>query len=347
MNRNSFRIGTFNLCNLALPNTLFYDKESYSPQDYIKKRDWVAEQLNRMRADIVGFQEVFHEQALQEVLAKSTVCREFNSAIATPIGDTPAVALATRFPILERTITHEFPPAAYLGVENTEISFTHFSRPVLSVLLQLEHLKCTVFVVHLKSKRPIFPSGVDRQDPIEKAKGQVRSLMLRAAEAIALRVMLMEVLQNQNHPVIVMGDMNDSGLAVTSQIVAGEVPSGNMDRDRKRQLWDILLYNVKDIQARQSYSDYYYTHIYNGYYDSLDHILVSQEFVSQNPNRIGRVDYVSVLNDHLIDKLLSHEEVPRWQSDHGQVVASVELERNTRSFLPPNSNTHSTSLEAS
>jgi predicted extracellular nuclease len=68
-----------------------------------------------------------------------------------------------------------------------------------------------------------------------------------------------------------------------------------------------------------------YTHIHNGHFESLDHVLVSQEFVGQNPRHVGAVEYVSVLNDHLIDETLSDDKIPRWQSDHGQVVVTIKL----------------------
>jgi endonuclease/exonuclease/phosphatase family metal-dependent hydrolase len=326
MNRKNFRVGTFNLCNLALPDQIFYHREFYSPETYDRKICWIGEQLDRMQPDLIGFQEVFHKEALQEALEQSDYCHGFHLAAVTPTGDTPAVALASRFPILNYRYIENFPVAARLDIQGATIPLTHFSRPVLAVRLRLtEAVECMVFVVHLKSKRPIIPDNVDRQDPIEIAKGQSRSLMLRAAESIALRVLLMEVLQHRDYPVIVLGDMNDGGTSVTSQIISGEVPLRKFDPDRKRKIWDILLYHVKDIQARQSYGDFYYTHIHNGYYDSLDHIMVSQEFVTQNPKRIGRVVYVSVFNDHLLDETLSPEHMPRWQSDHGQVVASIEL----------------------
>lgn len=330
MSRRNFRVGTFNLCNLALPERSYYNQQ-YTPETYAKKLHWIAGQLDRMRADIVGFQEVFDPVALKQTLDQSDYCREFQLIAASPIKDTPAVALASRFPILEYRYIQDFPPAAALNMRGAEIPLTHFSRPVLSVRLQLnETVECTLFVVHLKSKRPIIPDQVDREDPIEIVKGQARSLILRAAESIALRVLLMQVLQNRDYPVIVLGDMNDGGTAVTSQIVSGEPPLRKLESERKRKIWDVLLYHVKDIQARQSYRDFYYTHIHNGYYDSLDHIMVSQEFVAQNPDRIGRVVYVSVFNDHLIDETLSPEAIPVWQSDHGQVVASIELEREKR-----------------
>lgn len=331
MHRRSFKVGTFNLRNLASPNQSFYN-ERYTIEEYNQKKGWIAEQLNRMQADVIGFQEVFDERALEDVLATSPACRGFKSVVATPITDTPAVAFASRFPIMQYSIIREFPIAARLNVRGAEIPFTRFSRPILSVQLQIaEQLECTVFVVHLKSKRPILPQEADPQDPIELAKGQARSLMLRTAEAVALRLVLMEVLQNRDYPVIVMGDFNDGGLAVTSRLISGEPPLRKLEPQERQRIWDVLLYHVKDIQARQSYGDFYYTHIHNGHYESLDHIMVSQEFVAQNPKRVGRVVYVSVLNDHLIDETLSREPVPRWQSDHGQVVASIELGRNDRS----------------
>jgi hypothetical protein len=67
------------------------------------------------------------------------------------------------------------------------------------------------------------------------------------------------------------------------------------------------------------------THIHNGHYDSLDHIMVSEEFSAQNRDRIGQVTYVSVFNDHIFDQTLLEDNIEPWQSDHGQVVATIEL----------------------
>ncbi|MCU0525252.1 MAG: endonuclease/exonuclease/phosphatase family protein [Elainella sp. Prado103] len=342
MSRRTFRVGTFNLCNLALPNQVFYKREVYTPEEYARKISWVAGQLDQLQADLIGFQEVFHAEALQQALQQSQTCQDLHLVVGKPIEDTPAVALASRFPILSHRFIRAFPAAARLEVQGAEIPLTHFSRPILSARLRLtDRIECTVFVVHLKSKRPIVPDHLDRHDPIEKAKGQARSLILRAAESIALRVLLMEVLRDRDHPVIVLGDMNDGGAAVTSQLISGEPPHRKLETEHKRKIWDVLLYHVKDIQARQSFSDVYYTHIHNGRYESLDHIMVSQEFVTQNPDRIGRVVYVSVLNDHLIDETLSSEDIPKWQSDHAQVVASIDLER------PPSRPTPSRKMKVS
>ena len=323
---HSFRVATFNLCNLALPNQPFY-REVYTPEVYGRKKTWIADQLQRMRADIVGFQEVFHVEALQETLAESRLYEQATTVVGKRNGEGPAVALVSRFPVLDYQVIEMFPPAAQLDIEGVVIPLDRFSRPVLAVRVSIDGIECTIFVLHLKSKRPILPEDIDRNDPIERAKGQARSLIVRAAEATALRMLLMQTLQNRDYPVIVMGDMNDTGLAVTTQIATGESPQRQFPSDRKREIWDVLLYNVKDIQARRSYSDFYYTYIHNGHHESLDHIFVSQEFVNENPKHIGRVGYVAVFNDHLIDSTLSDEAIEPWQSDHAQVVTVLELDR--------------------
>ncbi|EKQ70527.1 putative extracellular nuclease [Leptolyngbyaceae cyanobacterium JSC-12] len=328
MNLKKFKVGTFNVYNLVLPNVVYYDNRRYSTEIFAKKKAWIAKQLICMNADIVGFQEIFHVEALQQTLEESNLYP--NAKVVAPVrtGEGPTVALVSRFPVLRHRVYEVFPTEARLTIEDTIMPIHRFSRAVLAVDVALtSDIECTIFVVHLKSKRPIFPDNVDRNDPLEKAKGQARALIQRTGEAIALRVILMEFLKNRNYPVILMGDINDGGSAVTSQIMSGEPPFRRIPFEQKQKTWDVLLYNVKDIQARQSYGDYYYTYIHNGHYESLDHIMVSQEFVAENPYRIGNVDYVSVLNDHLLDDTLSGDEVKPWQSDHGQVTASIELRR--------------------
>jgi hypothetical protein len=77
--------------------------------------------------------------------------------------------------------------------------------------------------------------------------------------------------------------------------------------------------------VRSSDRDVTYSHIHNGRYEVLDHILVSQEFVRSNPNHIGYVQFLQLFTEHLIDETLSEEKQNRTQSDHAQVVASIRL----------------------
>jgi endonuclease/exonuclease/phosphatase family metal-dependent hydrolase len=327
--KQQFRIGTFNLNNLVLPEVEYYHGESYSAADYRQKVDWTARQLDRMQVDLVGFQEIFQEQALAEVLATTDSAQQHQLVMAEGIGQGPGVALATSFPVLEQRVYVDFPPESWLSVdaEKARIPLTSFSHPVLAVEVELPNgLPCTVFVVHLKSKRPMMFRNVDRSDPVEIAKGQARSLIRRAAEATALRYILMEKLRDRRYPVIVMGDVNDNHTSVTTQLVTGQPPWECWSFRKKVPVWDTLLYQVKDIQARLGYGDHYYTHIHNGHYDSLDHIMVSEEFAPRNRNHIGQVIYVSVYNDHLFDQTLLDDQIERWKSDHGQVVATIALD---------------------
>jgi predicted extracellular nuclease len=333
MKNNIFKIATFNVCNLVLPEVKFYGDTVYSKDEYNKKINWIGHQLRLMNADIVGFQEVFHGEALEEAIRASGIYKpDVNIITANPTGEKPTVGLLSRYPVISKEVVEIFPPQSLLDVEKEDtlekivLPYNKFSRPVLRVRLKIkDNLEMTVYVIHLKSKRPLVPEGVDKNDPIESSKGKARALILRAAEATALRVLLLDDLLHKEYPVVVLGDVNDTGLSVTSRIVSSEPPHRKYPQDVKNKIWDILLYQVQDIQARQSYRGFYHTHIHNGYYEALDHIMVSQELVRENPRNIGRVVYVTTLTDHLIDETLSDERIEKWQSDHGQVVATIEL----------------------
>jgi len=337
----TIRIGTFNVFNLVWPEIKYYGNKKYKQDDFERKTSWIAGQLDKLGSDIVGFQEVFHAKALQGALAKTDKLKDAQTIVADPsemaLADPPVqeedlgpkVALASAFPVTAHEIISAFPEDAVIDVEGNTIPLTTFSRPVLRATVQVnESLDLTVFVVHLKSKRPMIPSDVDQDDPLEKAKGQARSLILRSCEATALRAILLERLKKKTEPVVLLGDVNDDDLAVTTQIATGEPPWRRLPFASKKKIWDVLLYNVRHIQARKSQRDFYFTHIYNGHFEALDQIAVSEEFVAENSKGVGRVGYVKVLNDHLIDETLTWDEVEKWQSDHGQVSVFLELKSN-------------------
>jgi predicted extracellular nuclease len=333
-----FRIGTFNLLNLAQPDFLVYGKKPYTPEVYAQKCEWTAAQLLRMQADIVGFQELWQVSALEDVLDSAPLKgnklypKKPNLLISESNQNGPRVGLLSKYPIISHTIIRDFPANAKLSTAELNVPYEDFSRPVLVAQVELKaDLNCSVIVSHLKSKRPDFggQAGIDEDDPIEQAKGQARSLLRRAAEATALRSIVLDTLTTTKQPVIVLGDLNDNASAVSTQIITGEPPYRFLPIAKRQQKWAELLLNTKDIQARQSYGSFYYTHIYNGYYEALDHILVSNHFAPQNPDRLGRVGLISLFNDHLVDGTLSKSSPPKWMSDHGQVVAELELNTET------------------
>ncbi|MEL6914047.1 MAG: endonuclease/exonuclease/phosphatase family protein [Pseudomonadota bacterium] len=66
-----FSIASFNVKNLIGADSEYYRFESYTPEEYAWKADWLADQLLSMDADIVCFQEIFEEEALRDVIAET------------------------------------------------------------------------------------------------------------------------------------------------------------------------------------------------------------------------------------------------------------------------------------
>lgn len=329
MTTTRFKVATFNLFNLVLPEVTYYGDQKYSQAVYQRKKLWISRQLEALASDIVGFQEVFHGAALREILDETPAYRQHTLLVANETGTGPVVAMASKLPVLSHEVIADFPKGARLSINSKRLPFSAFSRPVLHATVEVQTSQgqqpVELFVVHLKSKRPLLDPGVDPNDPLQITLGSARSLIMRAAEAHALRHLLVKAMRGNTVPVVVLGDFNDNASAVTSEMLAGSPPFRWLSAGKKAMIWDVVLSNVKDLQAQVSYEDVYYTHIYNGHHESLDHIFVSNEFLRANPRRVGYVEYVKVLNDHLIDETLSSEGVPKFRSDHGQVAATIRM----------------------
>ncbi len=66
-----FTIASFNVKNLIGPDREYYRFQKYTPEEYAWKKDWLADQLLTLNADIVGFQEIFEESALRDVIGET------------------------------------------------------------------------------------------------------------------------------------------------------------------------------------------------------------------------------------------------------------------------------------
>ncbi|GGS31141.1 endonuclease/exonuclease/phosphatase family protein [Actinokineospora fastidiosa] len=306
------RIGTFNVLNLARPGEECYPNEPvYTAAEYADKCAWIGGQLRRMAADVVGFQEVFHEDALRE--AGAGVFEP--GSIVAPGADGvsgPRVGLATRLPLAgpPESIT-DFPPGLDVPVEGLALPLGSFSRPILRARVLVGAMTVSVYVAHLKSKRPVHADTTDPSDPREAALGKARALIRRAAEAAALRFLVLDDLATTAQPVILLGDLNDGPRAVTTDIILGDPREPH------------ALYSTHDITTRITGQDVSYSHIYRGHYENLDHILVSGDFHDLNPDRIGEVTRLHHFTDHLTG--LDEDRATRAVSDHAQLVAEIRL----------------------
>lgn len=353
MARARFSIATLNARNLVNAETNYYRKPDgswnrYSSAAFARKIDWLAEQLVRLDADHVCLQEVFHLEALQAVADR-------HAALVAARGlSQPPFASVLHFPNDSSRPDDPSPGLGYLGraaplshrrlqdltgdpIElGAELGFTYrltaTSRPIAIVEIALaEGVPALLFNAHLKSKRPLLPEGSPAAEAsnllfLERAGGEVASLVLRAGEALALRRELLRAMRGTSRPVFVVGDLNDETGAVTTQVIAGEAPWRN-ERDMavKRAFWDVELHHAARVHLRRSEHSDLTTHIYNGEHGTLDHIFFSQEFYYRNRAALGDLDYVQVFNDHLVDDSAPGARDNRDASDHGQVVARFSL----------------------
>jgi endonuclease/exonuclease/phosphatase family metal-dependent hydrolase len=172
----------------------------------------------------------------------------------------------------------------------------------------------------MKSKRPKFLQDADgkpledREDPRAAARATLRSLMIRATEAAAVRSIVCDVLKRTHEPLIVMGDFNDGPHSVTTQMIAA---TQEVAYDKGAR--DIALFNAFDEQSMPLKRDVAYSHVHQGSPETLDQIFVSEEFLTHSRHSIGDVRRVDYFNDHL------HEGKDRSRSDHGFVRAVLRM----------------------
>ncbi|MDO6728578.1 endonuclease/exonuclease/phosphatase family protein [Marinovum sp. 2_MG-2023] len=395
-----FTIASFNVKNLIGPDKEYYKFQTYTPEEYAWKKDWLADQILTMDADIIGFQEIFEEDALSDVINeadqrgealnaaaipdrskryhKKAIFRKLayrsydNAALAfapnfadqhQPGKRRPGLAILSRFGFvgdpemiqdLEEPLTIPFQPLRGLDAEDSgQFTLHRLSRPVLLARVPVGDQVITVINCHLKSKlgEYLTPAGAEfapeqdlsHYDPLGRALGSLRAALRRMAEAWVLRRLIVGELE-QGNPVMVLGDFNDGEHAVSSEIIAGEVPFKNYSwmlrhdaktpndrysREENLQITEAVdrlrLHSAEKLFVRKSLRDMVYTAAFGGNFESIDQIYLSRHFHPDFAGRVGQMEYFSVLNDHLTDG--SHPEAPynKLASDHGQIIAHMRL----------------------
>ena len=311
--QQEIRFATFNTFNLAPPGMRCYENLApCTPEEYEAKLDWTAHQIDLLNADVIGFQEIFSQATLREVLARTRRFREAVHLGFDPDPEaprlTPSVALVSRLPVRShpRAISM-FPDKVAMPPGSRDPD--RFTRAPLHAEVELAPgIVIDVIVVHLKSRRPDYRSSDTGEDPNLYALACLRSLIRRGTEATALRVLLTDMARDKQRPRIVLGDFNDVADSVTTEIVLGEgAPLAERMFDAAR------LHMHQDNLRSVGFSI-----VHESRHSTIDHILVSQEFNPVLPNAIGEVVDVVYLNDHL------NLGLPE-ASDHGQVLARIRL----------------------
>lgn len=322
-------VATCNVLNLANPGRTFYNNQDpYTHAEFERKLTWLGQRLHALNADVLAVQEVWDDAAFKGALGRSGLHYDFvavpgaeNNATQAGAHGTPRVGIATRLKVEALQSFSEFPPGFQVEVPGLG-AHTHFERPPLIATLRMKHGQTlNVLTAHLKSKRPKFLQDAqgapleDRDDRKVMALASLRSLIMRGAEAMALRCLVIDVLHRTSMPLVVLGDFNDTPDSVTTQLICA---TNEIAYDRSAR--DVALFNAYELQGDAALKkDVAYSHIHQGSPSVLDQILVSEEFLPNGRNSVGDVRRVDYFNDHL------HEGRDRTRSDHGFVRALLRL----------------------
>ncbi len=336
----SLSVATFNVKNLILPGLSIYasSKPAYTPESYAAKTAWIGARLAEMQADVVGFQEVWRAEVLLDCLRAAGLEADYDLvARDAPSRSEVQVAYALRKGILRGDpIWHEaFPEDVRFrkakrgnSTYHMDVQIDNFSRPPLEIRIKPRRgaPEITIFNAHLKSKRPIDLDSADKRALAaedEVAIGAALATVRRSAEAAALRVILNRRMLDNDAPFILLGDLNDDYLSVSTGIVAGN-PSYKLFEAsrvgaRASKKGDLGLYSVQMLKQYRSLRNVTYTHIFENKLEVLDHILVSEQFYDHSPKRIWAYRDTRFWNDHLDDHKLAER-----TTDHGLVMATFD-----------------------
>lgn len=333
MARRDVSFSSFNLLNLQLPGRAVYqDRDGWPDEIYQRKLAFTAAMLRRLDADVIGFQELWAPEALQTAMNEAGMGdSHMLLAPADHAGDRIICAAAVRREMLvgEPEWITDFPPELVLRSTGDDpqqpaiaVGLRGFSRPVLHLQVQPDPSTplIEVFVCHFKSRRPAeiwrerdwYDRDIHR--PHTAAIGYALSTIRRTAEAAALRVLATRAAKGTDTPVVIIGDMNDGKDSNTLNVLT-EQPRYLTTLSRGGG--DNALYTAQLLQEYRSVRDVYYTHIYQDQHDSLDHILVSEQFYDNSRDRLWRFDDMLVINDHL--NWDDHK--TSGSNDHGIVLA--------------------------
>lgn len=325
-NARDVAIATINAYNLHDWDGRTYSNDATAFDDrgaYERRIGWLAAMVRRMAADLIGFQEIWSVAALGDVFAAAGLDGDYDVyARDAPGLGKPQVALAVRkgWTVEPARWIAEFPQTfRFAGFrekhgaeEAITISIREFSRPVLRCVVRPPETRptpppITVYVAHFKSKGPARLESVGERAPALAAHRQVVSSAVahirRVMEAGALRAMLDAEMKEEEDgelsPTIVMGDLNDATHAVSTELLSAQPGYRLSASSRAGSRADKGLYTVETLQQYRSQRHVYYTYVFRNRHETLDHIMVSEEFYDHARKRHWSFSEMEVFNDHL------------------------------------------------
>mmetsp|Transcript_10808 Transcript_10808/g.13518 ORF Transcript_10808/g.13518 Transcript_10808/m.13518 type:complete len:387 (+) Transcript_10808:3-1163(+) len=333
-------------------------------EQYEKKIAWSASTLKSVDAQVWGFQELCHPQALRDVFEKADLNNKYEILVRErekgEIWDEDVSCAAAvlkgslvgkpkwfkdipqsisfdlkRGEIIESSVSEDVDQSEDEEATTVSVDIKEFQRSVL--YFQVKPFKphsrtgefrgkpISVFVAHLKSKRPSRVRKPYWNMDEENALGLAMSTIKRTAEAAALRFLLIKEMKGNDTPVILLGDLNDDPHSNTLDIISGA------PRYLDSRGHDTALYSTNFLEQYRSLRDIYYTYVHQNKHETLDHILVSEEFYENSKRCRWKFRGLYLKNDHLDKDKATKEHEADGTSDHAIVKAKFEyncFERN-------------------
>jgi endonuclease/exonuclease/phosphatase family metal-dependent hydrolase len=269
----SFSAMTWNLENWFPPD----DPGGAGPRNkavYEKKAANIVRTIQAIAPDVIGLQEIGNPDALRDLQGRLRGRYPFTKIARKPDPRGIRNAYLSRLPLLQAQEFSEFPATGLntMGASNSVI--TTMGRTALKATVVLSPgLLVNMMNVHLKSKLVTYANGrFYPNDEDERARGTGLALLRRAAEAVAVRVWLNQLMTANNEPMLLLGDFNDTPEAVTTQIMLGPEDRSLSNRDK---FDDVRLYDLADYIP----ADRRYSRLYHKQREMIDHIAVSHELI--------------------------------------------------------------------
>jgi len=279
-------VATWNLENLYRPG-----HEFGPPNDeiYQRKLDTIADTVTEIDADILAVQEVGDPEALADLTA--LLPDHWHRCLsAYPDARGIRVGFASRLPFPDTTDITAFPePLGSIRISDGSDPHSFASRMgrgALKVRIETEIGMLDLLTTHLKSKLLTYPGNrFGPYDEDERARFGAYALYRRAAEAATVRAAATALLEDptghrptrDDPAVIVLGDLNDTAGAATTQVLHGppgsQIGTGGYprpDRGDRTRLWNVAPLIPEERR---------FSRIFEGQHELIDHILISHRLL--------------------------------------------------------------------
>ncbi|MCF6245474.1 MAG: endonuclease [Sulfurovum sp.] len=326
MDSVKIKVGTFNLFQFVEPPYSWYTKkDKFNTRQWSEKTTWIKNQILKMDCEIIGFQEVFSADALENLL-KDLGFNYFGTVDVAKLSInnpkkyvTTTVAIASKYPI---TKLQEVKP--------NEDSFTFSRIPIKATILLPNKTELLVYVCHLKSNRlNEFEYLFNKNDSLEHKKELV-SKALEENHATALKQRLYEasslffdISKETNKPTVLLCDLNDKEFSITIDALSNH--QYHEDTSSKEFVLHDASYQYNQVlrnphpEAKKPIRKA--TSYFLGKGNVLDYVFISNHFHKDNKAKIAEVTNYAVFDEHLRE----NHDGSLLKSDHAQVVCELNF----------------------